>query len=105
MRCPNGWKWKFTVKAKYINSGSNIGSDKNGKEHVGEPVTGLEMIGNTNKTGTKVTFKPDAKVFHGNIDLNYDTLAERLQEIAFLNSGLKVTLKDKRTGKQDDVSI
>jgi topoisomerase-4 subunit B len=76
-------------------------TDKNGKEHVGEPVTGLEIIGNTNKTGTKVTFKPDAKVFHGNITLNYDTLAERLQEIAFLNSGLKVTLTDKRTGKQD----
>lgn len=76
-------------------------TDEGGKEHVGEPVTGLEVVGNTNKTGTKVTFKPDKKVFHGNISLNYDTLAERLQEIAFLNSGLKVTLTDKRTGKED----
>jgi len=76
-------------------------TDPDGKEHVGEPVTGLEIVGKTNKTGTKVTFKPDAKVFHGNISLNYDTLAERLQEIAFLNSGLKVTLTDERTGKQD----
>ncbi|SFF06961.1 topoisomerase-4 subunit B [Paenibacillus catalpae] len=75
--------------------------DKKGKEHVGEPVTGLEIIGNTNRTGTKVTFKPDARVFQGGISLNYDTLAERLQEIAFLNSGLKVTIKDDRSGKED----
>jgi len=75
--------------------------DADGKEHVGEPVTGLEVIGTTKKTGTKVTFKPDARVFHGNISLNYETLAERLQEIAFLNAGLKVTLKDERTGRED----
>jgi DNA topoisomerase IV, B subunit, Gram-positive len=75
--------------------------DDEGKEHVGEPVTGLEVIGNTNRTGTKVTFKPDPRVFHGNINVNYDTLAERLQEIAFLNSGLKVTLRDERSGNQD----
>jgi len=76
--------------------------DDKGIEHVGEPVTGLEVIGNTNKTGTKVTFKPDIRVFTGGIGLNYDTLAERLQEIAFLNSGLKVTLKDERVGRSDE---
>lgn len=76
--------------------------DEKGIEHVGEPVTGLEIIGNTNKTGTKVTFKPDIRVFSGGIGLNYDTLAERLQEIAFLNSGLKVTLKDERAGRSDE---
>lgn len=75
--------------------------DAAGKEHVGEPSTGLEVIGNTNRTGTKVTFKPDARVFHGSTQFNYDTLAERLQEIAFLNSGLKVTIKDERNDKQD----
>lgn len=77
-------------------------TDTAGKEHVGEPVTGLEVLGNTNKTGTKVTFKPDPKVFHGNVNLNYDTLAERLQEIAFLNSGLKVVLKDQRVGGKEE---
>ncbi|MCH1638603.1 DNA topoisomerase IV subunit B [Paenibacillus timonensis] len=76
--------------------------DDQGIEHVGEPVTGLEILGNTNKTGTKVTFKPDIRVFTGGIGLNYDTLAERLQEIAFLNSGLKVTLKDERTDRSDE---
>lgn len=75
--------------------------DDQGKEHVGEPVNGLELLGNTNRTGTKVTFMPDVRVFKNGVSFNYDTLAERLQEIAFLNSGLKVTIKDDRSGKQD----
>jgi len=75
--------------------------DETGREHVGEPVRGLEIIGTTNRTGTKVTFKPDGRVFQNGTTLSYDTLAERLQEIAFLNSGLKVTIKDDRSGKQD----
>ncbi|BBI33273.1 DNA topoisomerase IV subunit B [Cohnella abietis] len=75
--------------------------DDKGLEHVGEPVGGLQVLGNTNRTGTKVTFKPDPKVFHGNVSMNYDTLSERLQEIAFLNSGLKVNIKDERSGKAD----
>ncbi|WP_281887048.1 DNA topoisomerase IV subunit B [Paenibacillus sp. YYML68] len=76
--------------------------DEAGKEHVGEPSTGLEVIGNTRKTGTRVTFKPDKRVFQGGTTINYDTLADRLQEIAFLNSGLKVTISDLRTGKTDE---
>ncbi|OXM16554.1 DNA topoisomerase IV subunit B [Paenibacillus herberti] len=75
--------------------------DKKGKEHVGEPVTGLVVTGTTRQTGTKVTFKPDTRVFHGNIALNFDTLGDRLQEIAFLNSGLKVNLKDERSGHEN----
>lgn len=76
--------------------------DKKGKEHVGEPVTGLEILGNTNKTGSKITFKPDIRVFPNGIALNYDTLAERVQEIAFLNSGLRITLQDERSNRQDE---
>ncbi|PZE21892.1 DNA topoisomerase IV subunit B [Paenibacillus xerothermodurans] len=75
--------------------------DEQGVEHVGEPVTGLEITGNTRQTGTKVAFKPDKRVFQGGIAVNYDTLLERLQEIAFLNSGLQVTVKDERAGKQE----
>ncbi|MFD0867862.1 DNA gyrase subunit B [Chlamydia abortus] len=75
--------------------------DADGKEHVGEAVTGLEVIGNTNRTGTKVSFLPDRRVFANGISVSYDTLAERLQEIAFLNSGLKVTIKDERSEKVD----
>ncbi|KLU55309.1 DNA gyrase subunit B [Paenibacillus sp. VT-400] len=76
--------------------------DKKGIEHVGEPVSGLDVLGNTNRTGTKVTFKPDIRVFQSGIQFNYDTLAERLQEIAFLNSGLRIVLKDERSGNQDE---
>ncbi|MDQ1909353.1 DNA topoisomerase IV subunit B [Paenibacillus sp. GD4] len=76
--------------------------DDQGKEHVGEPVTDLEVLGNTRKSGTKVTFKPDKRVFQAGTTINYDTLAERLQEIAFLNSGLKVTITDLRTDKQEE---
>lgn len=75
--------------------------DESGKERVGEPVGGFQILGNTNRTGTKVTFKPDVKVFHGHISMSYDTLSERLQEIAFLNSGLMVNIKDDRNGKND----
>ena len=75
--------------------------DEAGKEHVGEPTSGLEITGKTNKTGTKVTFKPDERVFQGGININYETLSERLQEIAFLNSGLMVVLKDERSGNQE----
>lgn len=75
--------------------------DDKGIEHVGEPTTGLEVIGNTRQTGTKVTFKPDKRVFQGGTAVNYDTLLERLQEIAFLNSGLQVTIKDERSDKQE----
>ncbi|MCD1260306.1 DNA topoisomerase IV subunit B [Paenibacillus athensensis] len=75
--------------------------DDKGVEHVGEPVKGLEVTGNTNRTGTKVTFKPDKRVFQGGTTINYDTLSERLQEIAFLNSGLQVNLKDERQDKAE----
>lgn len=75
--------------------------DDKGIEHVGEPVGGLEVLGNTRQTGTKVTFKPDKRVFQSGIAVTYDTLYERLQEIAFLNSGLQVTIKDERSDKQE----
>ncbi|MEF3301713.1 DNA topoisomerase IV subunit B [Paenibacillus sp. GYB003] len=75
--------------------------DADGKEHVGEPVTGLEVLGNTNRTGSRITFKPDKRVFQSGTTINYDTLSERLQEIAFLNSGLKITLKDERSDNEE----
>jgi topoisomerase-4 subunit B len=75
--------------------------DESGQEHVGEPVTGLEVVGATRKTGTKVTFKPDPKVFTAGINIQFDTLHDRLQEIAFLNSGLRITLTDERSGRSE----
>ena len=77
-------------------------TDDDGVEHVGEPVTGLEVVGETTETGTTVRFKPDPRVFQQTVSIQYDTVAERLQEIAFLNSGLRVTLSDERSGRRDE---
>src|SRR5437899_47689 len=64
----------------------------------GEPTSKLKKTGAVKaKTGTKVRFLPDKTIFTGNTDYNYDTLAQRLRELAFLNKGLLITLTDERT--------
>ena len=65
----------------------------------GKPVDRIKKAGKTERRGTKVTFLPDAKVFDS-IEFNYDTLAQRLRELSFLNKGLTIRLKDERTSKQ-----
>jgi len=67
-------------------------------EH-GKPVQPLKRAGKTERRGTKITFLPDAKIMD-TIDFNYDTLAQRLRELSFLNKGLTIRLKDERTNKQ-----
>lgn len=66
----------------------------------GKPTTGLVKKGKTKKTGTKVTFKPDPEIFKNASAFNFDVLSERLQESAFLLKSLKITLADKRQGKE-----
>ena len=66
----------------------------------GKPATGLVKKGKTKKTGTKVTFKPDPEIFKNASAFNFDVLSERLQESAFLLKSLKITLADKRQGKE-----
>ncbi len=61
----------------------------------GVPKGPLQKTGKANKTGTKITFKPDATIMDAT-KFNYDTLAQRLRELAFLNKGLKITLTDER---------
>ncbi|MCL5271016.1 MAG: DNA topoisomerase (ATP-hydrolyzing) subunit B [bacterium] len=58
----------------------------------------LEQIGTTKKTGTTIRFKPDPEIFES-IDFNFDTLAARFRELAFLNAGIRIALADERTGK------
>ena len=65
------------------------------KDMPGTPVTGLEIVGKSKETGTKVTFMPDKEVF-SNIDFNVDIIDERLQELAFQNKGMHLELVDKR---------
>jgi DNA gyrase subunit B len=65
----------------------------------GKPVQDLKRAGKSERRGTKITFLPDAKILD-TIDFNYDTLAQRLRELSFLNKGLTIRLKDERTNKQ-----
>ncbi|HEY6211188.1 MAG TPA: ATP-binding protein, partial [Vicinamibacterales bacterium] len=64
----------------------------------GHPKGDLEVTGTTKKRGTKVTFKPDPQIFE-TVDFSFDTLAQRLRELAFLNGGVLITLDDERDGK------
>lgn len=61
----------------------------------GVPVTELKVIGTSKTTGSKVSFKPDAQVFD-ELEYSFDTLEHRLRELAFLNKGIKINLKDER---------
>lgn len=61
----------------------------------GIPKAPLTKTGKSNKTGTKITFKPDATIMDAT-EFNFDTLAQRLRQLAFLNKGLKITLTDER---------
>jgi DNA gyrase subunit B len=65
----------------------------------GLPVTPFEKTGKTKKRGTKITFKPDSQVFEA-LEFNFDTLAQRMRELAFLNQGLIIVVEDLRTDKQ-----
>src|SRR6188508_2761927 len=64
----------------------------------GAPVADLEVTGTTKKRGTKITFKPDSQIFETS-EFSFDTLAQRLRELAFLNGGVTITLDDERDGK------
>ena len=64
----------------------------------GAPSASLEMTGTTKRRGTKVTFKPDHLIFETTV-FSFDTLAQRLRELAFLNGGIVITLDDERDGK------
>ncbi|MGG3211133.1 DNA topoisomerase (ATP-hydrolyzing) subunit B [Geobacillus stearothermophilus] len=62
----------------------------------GKPCTDLQVIGETDRTGTTTRFKPDPEIFTETTEFDYETLAVRLRELAFLNRGLKITLTDER---------
>ncbi len=61
----------------------------------GDAASGLEKIGKSSRTGTKITFKPDSTIFE-DTNFNFDNITHRLREIAFLNAGVKIDLKDER---------
>lgn len=65
----------------------------------GKTVTPLEIIGESKKTGSKTTFWPDPEIFETTV-FDFDTLENRLREMAFLNKGIKIVFKDEREGKK-----
>ena len=62
----------------------------------GKPITPVEVVGETDQTGTIITFHPDAEIFQQTQVYKYDTLAARLRELAYLNKGIHITLTDER---------
>ena len=71
--------------------------------HRGVPEESIKAIGKTKRTGTKVRFFPDSQIF-GEQEFHYETLAQRLRELAFLNKGVRIVLEDERSSKKDDFS-
>ncbi len=67
---------------------------KRGNKH-----TELEKVGATKRNGTKITFKPDHEIF-GTLEFNYEIVASRLRELAFLNKGLRINFEDERSQKE-----
>jgi DNA gyrase subunit B len=67
----------------------------------GQRASDLEVIGESDKTGTTVTFKPDPSIFTETTVFNYEIVKTRLRELAFLNAGVRIYLKDERSGEED----
>ncbi|NPV70010.1 MAG: DNA topoisomerase (ATP-hydrolyzing) subunit B [Firmicutes bacterium] len=66
----------------------------------GKPVTDLVRLGDSAETGTTVTFMPDSEIFE-ELNFDYDTVMQRLRELAFLNEGLRLSIRDERANQQD----
>jgi DNA gyrase subunit B len=71
----------------------------------GKAVAPVKSIGDSDQTGTLVTFKPDTQIFQQTIEYNYDTLSLRMRELSYLNKGINITLIDKRNTTDDGLPI
>ena len=67
----------------------------------GKSMYPVKSVGTTDFRGTMVTFKPDHEIFQQTLEFNYDTLANRLRELSYLNKGLTITIEDKRFTEED----
>ncbi len=82
--------------------------EREGKIHLqkferGVPKGELQILGESDRTGTTITFKPDGEIFTETLVYDYDILAVRLRELAFLNRGIKITIRDEREeGKSNE---
>jgi DNA gyrase subunit B len=67
----------------------------------GKKASELKVVGKSTKSGTKVTFKPDNKIFP-DIEFKYEVMQKRARELAYLNEGLHIVIEDERSGKRDE---
>ena len=67
----------------------------------GVPEGPLEKIGTTERTGTRITFRPDPEIFPST-EFSFDVLSQRLRELSFLNAGIRIEIRDERTGKNHE---
>jgi len=67
----------------------------------GQVVSDLEVVGTTEKTGTRIRFRPDQSIFE-EIDFSFEVLSQRLRELSFLNAGVQITIEDERTNKRNE---
>ncbi len=89
-----------------LSSALEVSVHKNGKVfyqnyHQGDPGSDVKIIGNTDKTGTIVHFQPDIEIFD-ELVFDYNTVALRLRELAFLNKGIKIILIDERNDNKEE---
>ena len=76
------------------------GNEYHQRYELGKTVSPLKIIGTSSETGTTVTFFPDMEIFESG-DFSYETIATRIREMAFLNAGLQIKIKDEKKGQQD----
>src|SRR5215213_2912704 len=93
----------------FVSEWMEIEVSRDGQVHAmefqrGIKTSDLKVIGKANKSGTKVTFKPDTTLFtpeNGGVNFVHETLTNRLRELAFLNAGVEIVFEDERVGKRD----
>ncbi|HWR21873.1 MAG TPA: DNA topoisomerase subunit B [Feifaniaceae bacterium] len=88
----------YTQGRAYVQEFRSI--QQNGKILSGHPMAPLTETGRTRKQGSVVTFMPDARVFE-TVEMNFDVISRRLRELAYLNRGVAMRLKDERKGKRE----
>jgi DNA gyrase subunit B len=94
-KCVNALSESFEVEVR-----------RNGQVHRmsfarGKSLQPMAIVGETQKTGTKITFLPDLEIFRDGREFHYELLAKRLRELAFLNPGIAIHFSDERCGKQE----